>query len=237
MHDGPEALTFQVEGRLVGAWAKELEHSWISAAPMRGNRAPIVDLTGILFIDDEGKRVLTKLFREGAFFRTAGPMTESIISEIISEVTGKSRRVRRSLLVQSLLLVAVAVIAKGAQPDSQPGGTLKLTLRDAVGIALKQNPQVQVANLNFAVAQENQSIARSALLPQADFGVSEDVRRENIQTAFGESIPGFPQHTGPFWIFQGGPTGSAPVFDLAAWHRWRESKENATGQMESLYAK
>jgi hypothetical protein len=222
MQDGPEALTFQVEGRLVGAWAKELEHSWISAAPMRGNRAPIVDLTGILFIDDEGKRVLTKLFREGAFFRTAGPMTESIISEIISEVTGKSRRGRQSLLAQSLLLVAV-------------------------GIALKQNPQVQAANLNLAMAQEDQSIARSALLPQANFGVSEDVRRGNIQTAFGQSIPGFPQHTGPFWMLQGGPTGSAPVFDLAAWRRWRESKENATGaradlanatgQMESLYAK
>jgi hypothetical protein len=82
MHEGPEVLTFQVEGRLIGDWAKELEQSWISAAPFRGNRAPIVDLTGILFIDDEGKRVLTKLFREGAFFRTAGPMTESIISEI-----------------------------------------------------------------------------------------------------------------------------------------------------------
>jgi len=184
MHDRPEALTFQVEGRLVGAWAKELEYSWISAAPMRGNRAPIVDLTGILFIDDEGRRVLTKLFREGAFFRTAGPMTESIVSEIISEVTGKSRQVRRSLLVQSLLLVAVAVIAKGAQPDSQPGGTLKLTLRDAVGIALKQNPQVQVANLNLAMAQENQSIAwlfdQASDMQKSGVGTRMDRLRSNV---------------------------------------------------------
>lgn len=229
LHEGPEALTFQVEGRLVGDWAKELEQSWISAAPGRGNRAPIVDLTGILFIDEEGKRVLANLFREGAFFRTAGPMTESIISEITSEVTGKPRRAGRCLLVQSLVLLAALGVAKAAQPDVQAVGPLRLTLREAVSIALKQNPQVQVANLNLAVSQESQSIARSALLPQANFGVSEDVRRENIQTAFGEKIPGFPQHTGPFWIFQGGPSGSAPVFDLAAWHRWRESKENTTG--------
>jgi len=225
MHDGPEALTFQVEGRLVGDWARELEHSWVRTAPDRGNRAPIIDLTGILFIDDEGKRVLTRLFREGAFFRTAGPMTQSIVSEI----TGKSRRMRRGALVPALVLLAVASLAKGAQPSPRASGPLKLTLREAVGIALKQNPQVQVANLNLAVAQENQTVARSGLLPQANFAASEDVRRENIQTAFGQRIPGFPQHTGPFWIFQGGPTGSAPVFDLAAWHRWRESKENATG--------
>jgi len=27
VHDGPEAITFQVEGKLIGAWAKELERS------------------------------------------------------------------------------------------------------------------------------------------------------------------------------------------------------------------
>lgn len=97
MHDDPEALTFQVEGRLVGAWAKEMEQSWKSAAPVRGNRTSVIDLTGILFIDDEGKRVLTELFREGASFRTAGPMTESVVAEFTgtAEITGKSSGVRR----------------------------------------------------------------------------------------------------------------------------------------------
>jgi hypothetical protein len=152
LHNGPEALTFQVEGRLIGDWAKELEHAWISAAPVRGKRTAIIDLTGILFIDEEGKRVLAKLFREGAFFRTAGPMTESIISEITSQITGKSRQARRCLLVQSLLLVAVAA------------GTLKLTPGDGVGIALKQNPQVQVANLNLAVSQDLADAGQMELL-------------------------------------------------------------------------
>jgi hypothetical protein len=82
LHDSPEVLTFQVEGRLVGAWAKELEQSWQTAGPARGSTATIIDLTRIQFIDQEGRRVLTKLFREGASFRTAGPLTESIVSEI-----------------------------------------------------------------------------------------------------------------------------------------------------------
>jgi|SRR5580693_8163194 hypothetical protein len=103
----PECLTFRVEGKLIGQWAGELEHSWKEAAAIRGHRALIVDLSETLFIDEQGSRVLAKLFREGAFFRTAGPMTESIVSEI----TGKSR------------------------------------LHDAVEMALKQNPQAQIANL------------------------------------------------------------------------------------------
>jgi hypothetical protein len=82
MDDNPDAVTFRVEGRLVGAWAKELEQCWKSAAPVRRNKASIIDLTTILFIDQEGKRVLTELFGEGASFRTSGPMTESIVSEI-----------------------------------------------------------------------------------------------------------------------------------------------------------
>jgi len=96
-------------------------------------------------------------------------------------------------------------------------------------MALKQNPQVQIANLNTAVTQESQMVARSALLPQANFSVSEEVRRENLETALGMRVPGFPEHSGPFWVFQGGPNGSAPLFDLAAWHRWRQSKEDTTG--------
>ena len=222
--DSPQAVTFQVEGRLVGAWAKELEQSWKSAASVRGDRKSVIDLTGTLFIDEEGKRVLTKLFREGARFRSAGPMTESIVSEI----TGKANRVLRGAVLPAILLMAVATFAKGAQPDT-PAGPLRLTLRDAVTMALKQNPQVQVANLNVAVTQENQTIARSALLPQANLAVSEVVQRENLEAFLGMRVAGFPQHSGPFWLFQGGSNGSVPLLDLAAWHRWRESQENTTG--------
>jgi anti-anti-sigma regulatory factor len=84
-HASPESLTFLVEGKLVGEWARELEQSWKQSASIRGHRALIVDLTDTLFIDEAGRQVLEKLFREGAFFRTAGPMTESIVSEITAK--------------------------------------------------------------------------------------------------------------------------------------------------------
>lgn len=80
MNDSPEALTFLVEGKLVGDWAKELEQSWKGTAA--GHGARIIDLTETLYIDAEGRRVLAKLFHEGASFRTACPMTDSIVAEI-----------------------------------------------------------------------------------------------------------------------------------------------------------
>jgi outer membrane protein len=219
LHDSAESLTFLVEGKLVGAWANELEQSWKEVASVRGHRALIIDLTETLFIDGEGRRVLAKLFHEGAFFRTAGPMTESIVSDI----TGNLKRTLRGALPAILLLV-MATFARAAPP-----APLRLTLRDAVLMALKQNPQVQIANLNVAVTQENQIVARSALLPQVNLAVSEAVDRENLEALIGAKIAGFPQHSGPFWLFQGGPNGSMPLFDLTAWHRWRQSKENTTG--------
>ncbi|MBV9772197.1 MAG: TolC family protein [Bryobacterales bacterium] len=138
----------------------------------------------------------------------------------------------RGMLLACVPVALAAVGAKGAQPETQQEtqpAPLRLTLRQAVDRALKQNPQVQVANLNIAVSQENQTIVRSALLPQVNLAVTQDVRRENLETALGMHVPGFPKHSGPFWVSQGGSTGSVPLFDLAAWHRWRQSKENTTG--------
>src|SRR5580704_12420293 len=221
IHDSSEALTFQVEGKLVADWAKELELAWNEKSSTTKRKVLIVDLTETLYIDEEGKRVLTRLFREGAFFRTSGTMTSSIVDEI----TGKSRSRSRRILAMPLLFLLAVGIARSA-PDPAP---LKLTLRDAVQIALKQNPQVQIANLNIAASRENQNVARSALLPQINFAGSESVHRVNLSAAFGSKIPEFSEHVGPFWLTQGGPSGSLPLFDFTAWRRWQASKEAVIG--------
>jgi outer membrane protein len=221
LQDGPTELTFVVEGKLVGAWARELEQSWQTASSIRGGKSLFVDLSEVLFIDEEGKRILAKLFKEGASFRSAGPMTDSIVAEI----TGTSAGRWRNILTQSLFLLLLAGIAKGA--DDPPA--MKLTLTEAVQMALKQNPRVQIANLSIAESQENQIIARSGLLPQVEFNASESIHRANLQALFGSSVPGFPGHIGPFWAVQAGPSGSLPLFDLTAWRRWQASKENVKG--------
>ena len=106
----------------------------------------------------------------------------------------------------------------------QEPAPLKLTLRDAVGLALKQNPQVILANLGVQQSQQDRSIARSALLPQVRAQVSETLNRVNLESALGLRIPGFAQHAGPFRYEQFGPNFEAPVFDLTLWSRYRASQ-------------
>jgi len=117
----------------------------------------------------------------------------------------------------------------GRSSEAQEVKTLRLTLRDAVQIALRQNPQVQIASLNIAESQSNQAIARSALLPQISGNASESVRRLNLQTALGRTFQGFPGHIGPFWVSEAGAAGSAPLLDVSAWLRWQASKDDVTG--------
>ena len=107
---------------------------------------------------------------------------------------------------------------------AQPAAPLKLSLREAIELALKQNPQVILANLGVAQSQQDRLLARSGLLPQVNGNFSETVHRINLDTAIGFGFPGFPQHIGPYYVAQGGLGFTASVFDLTLWRRYRSSE-------------
>jgi len=120
LHDRAEALTLQVEGKLIGPWAKELEQAWKRARAMGDRKARIVDLRETLYIDGEGKRVLAELFHEGAFFQTCGAMTTSIVDEI----TGKRRNSRRRVVMPVLMLILAAGITQSRENQNAARFTL-----------------------------------------------------------------------------------------------------------------
>jgi len=124
-------------------------------------------------------------------------------------------------MFQFRLVLFLSLVTAGLAQDTTP---LRLTLRDAVALALKQNPQVIIANLGVSISQQERNIARSALLPQAFGNVSETVQRTNLQAFIGQSLPGFPQHVGPVYISQGGVNLNASVWDLTLWRRYRASQ-------------
>jgi outer membrane protein TolC len=123
--------------------------------------------------------------------------------------------------VNRSILILFALASGGLAQDAAP---LKLTLRDAVNLALKQSPQVILANLGVARSEQDRLIARSGLMPQAGVDVSEIVHRLNVQAMLGLSFPGIPQHVGPFETFQAGVSVNAPIFDLTLWERYRSSR-------------
>jgi outer membrane protein TolC len=128
-----------------------------------------------------------------------------------------------------VLLFLVALSWAPSPSSAQIAPALRLTLTDAITIALKENPQVQNANLDVADRQQDVHLRRSALLPQATLEVSDRAERINLGSTFGANLPIFPHHVGPFQVFQAGPEFSTSVFDLTLWRRLQASRASLEG--------
>jgi outer membrane protein TolC len=124
-------------------------------------------------------------------------------------------------ITTNLSILLLLALSGGFAQETAP---LKLTLKDAVNLALKQNPQVILANLGVSESEQDRILARSALLPQVGARASETVNRLNFAASVGFSFPGYPHHFGPFYVIQGGVGFTAPVFDLTLWRRYRSSQ-------------
>jgi outer membrane protein TolC len=132
------------------------------------------------------------------------------------------------------VLVCLAVAPLALAEDSAP---LRLTLHDAVALALRQNPRVILANLNVAQSTQDSRVARAGLLPQVGAGIGESVMRENVDALFGQPFPGIPQHIGPFWVEQEGIHFNAPL-DLTLWRRYKAAQTAITAaRAEELTAR
>lgn len=79
---GTKLTKLVLEGRLAGPWVEELERSWREVAGAQ--QSPVaVDLSGVTFIDPEGKALLTKMWQRGAKLHASGCLTRCIVEEIM----------------------------------------------------------------------------------------------------------------------------------------------------------
>jgi outer membrane protein len=119
---------------------------------------------------------------------------------------------RRTFVLLLLILQASLPLDSFAQqPLPGPSGSLQLTLKQAVQLALKQNPQRVIAQILVLESDRNSQIARSALLPQAHIAAQGSINQYNLQSI--EKIE--PRATaGPFQAIQAGPTFSQTILNL-----------------------
>jgi len=82
VHDNPQVLTFQLEGRLTGPWLREFEECWQSTLAQQSKSTLRIDLTGVTFVDDAGKTCLAAMHRQGAEFVVADCLTKDIVAEV-----------------------------------------------------------------------------------------------------------------------------------------------------------
>ena len=223
--------TLLIEGKLAGPWVTEVRNAW--EAERAGAKEVLVDLNEVTFVDAEGKALLTKLHEAGVTLICKGCLTRAIVAQACGESSeGAVHQKKMNTSDKIIKLILIGFFAFAIQNSSavraQEKPFIQLTLHDAVVLALKQNPQVQIGVLQAAQAKQDQNIARSDLLPQAQLNVSDSVNRANLETAFGRPFPGFANHLGPFQIFNAGPSASTPILDFAAWSRLHAARENTS---------
>ena len=129
----------------------------------------------------------------------------------------------RPVFRRPALLIGIVVLAATAVGAADPS-PLRLTLHEAVTIALKQSPNVQIANITVAESAQDRNISRSFLLPQVQSSVSEGWRKDNLATILGRQPPAGIALNRGFQVVEGGVTASVPLFDLSLWRRYKASQ-------------
>ena len=239
--------TISCEGKIAGPHVATLEQCWRELLGATPKTKCVINLCEVSFIDRAGKVLLQEMHRQGAELQATGCLNEAIVQEIskTSEPSTESdKHIRKHkgshiifyTLLFSLLGLPGAARAQqsGALTGPAPTQPLRLTLEQAVSLAVKQNPTEQIGLITAAEAVQDKNVSRAALLPQSDLRVSEAVQRQNLQALFGGkplfTIPGvnlkLPGHIGPYALFQAGPGFSSPIFDFSLWKQYQASRSS-----------
>ena len=75
-----------VEGTLSDKWVDALETAWLEAQPRPAGEPISIDLSGVTYVDDKGRELLTRMIRGGAALLAAGLLARAVIEEITKDI-------------------------------------------------------------------------------------------------------------------------------------------------------
>jgi anti-anti-sigma regulatory factor len=87
--ENAETVCLKLEGMLKGAWVPEMEQCWRKAISSR-NKALVVDLTDVAFVDTAGRYLLALMRAQGASFIAATPLMTELVAKIAAESTSQT---------------------------------------------------------------------------------------------------------------------------------------------------
>lgn len=130
-----------------------------------------------------------------------------------------------------LSLGAFLLLAWPTGLPSQQTTALRLTLKDAINLALKQNVDVRVSATQVQEAEGTRTRSLAALLPHASADSLANLTKNNLSIE-GLSFPGVPMTVGPFSYYDFRAFGSQAIVDRQAFHDWKASaKQEEAAQL------
>jgi outer membrane protein TolC len=132
-------------------------------------------------------------------------------------------RVRWQPFFSLLLFVAVSYKDGLAQSNPVPPvQSIPLSLKNAVQLALKQNPQLVASRLVSLESDRQREISRSALLPQASLTATGLLAQFNVASIERTNKRAT---SGPYQMIQAGPAFSQSLLDLPLFRSYQISRE------------
>lgn len=82
VHNDEVATRLVIEGRLMGAWARELEGCWRQATTAQPPPRILVELTDVSFVDEGGMELLKLMAAAGVELIAKGILMKALIEEL-----------------------------------------------------------------------------------------------------------------------------------------------------------
>ncbi|MDQ3282576.1 MAG: TolC family protein [Acidobacteriota bacterium] len=123
----------------------------------------------------------------------------------------------------SPLRLFVLTVAAAAFPACAHAETLRLSLREAIAMAMQQGTVARLARSQEERAEIARREALSGLLPQSEARIMRYNESINLAT-FGFELPGQPPVIGPFDVFDAQVSAAAQLFNLAALRYYQASR-------------
>ena len=79
------AESWELEGSLSGKWAQELERCWRERTSNGTGALRQVHLKAVSYIDADGKRLLSEMYKDGAEIKACGCMARAVVEEVVRE--------------------------------------------------------------------------------------------------------------------------------------------------------
>ena len=106
-----QATRFKLEGKLAQEWVAEASLEWNKFAANSGVETAVVDLCGVLFVDEAGRDLLTQIVAAGAKLEGCGPMTNSLIEEVTATAKNSETKNQKTPGIAFVLLLLLAASA------------------------------------------------------------------------------------------------------------------------------
>jgi anti-anti-sigma regulatory factor len=77
-------MRMKLEGRIAGPWAEELSRVWVETAPVLGSRKLSIDLSGVTYADEAGKKVLREVVAQTGAEIVSGTLWTQYLAEQVA---------------------------------------------------------------------------------------------------------------------------------------------------------